>query len=103
MELKGHIYAKPHDWKPDTVEYKFHELSPDGDVWDFIIEQGWTVVQAMTITHDEICPLALVQGQVKALIARKEKLETECKREVEKIDNAIANLRCLEFSPASAD
>lgn len=98
MQLKGYVYARPHDHMSGEVVYQFHELSPDDGPWQFLIEQGWTPLSPYTLEFDAIDPRALIEGQVVSLLARKQKLESDFKSEVRKVDDAIANLRCLEFT-----
>lgn len=104
MEIKGWVYVKPgtEPWEHGQPKYTFWEVcADDGGPSKYWIEDGYTPVCPHTITFEPIDQKAMVEGAVNSLLARKEKLEAEHKREVAKIDDAIANLRCLEFSPSA--
>lgn len=100
MELKGNIWAQPSFGGKGALYYTFFADSCDDEYFE---SQGYVKVCPHTITFAPIDPKALIEGQVVCLLRRKEKLNTEHTQAIRAIDDAIANLRCLEMSPATAE
>lgn len=97
MEIKGYVYAKVSDYTPGKLEYSFWDgVEKDGGPSKYWVKDGYIPVMPHTITFEPIDPKALIEGQVVCLLERKKKIEETFAAEVKKIDDALANLKCLE-------
>lgn len=95
-KIEGYVYAKPDEYTPDCIQYHFWAgIEKDGSPSDYWLKDGYVPVAQHTIEFEAIDPQALIEGQVMCLLARKQRLETDYTVSVKKIDDAIANLRCL--------
>lgn len=102
MELKGYIWAKQCSpaYRPGGIDYYFFEGSGESK---HLEENGYVAAFPHTITFEPVDPKALIEGQVVCLLRRKDKLNTEHTQAIREIDDAIANLRCLEMSSAASE
>jgi hypothetical protein len=96
MEIKGYVYAKPSEFDLEPIYQFWSGVEPDGSPCKYWIRDGYVPVMPHTIAFEPVDPKALVEGQVVCLLARREKLETEFKSAVKQIDDALANLKCIE-------
>jgi hypothetical protein len=94
IALTGWLYAQPNEYNPANPKISFW----DGKETRFWVSQGYIPLCEYTI-EVEAPDVDVVGGQVQCLIARREKLTEEFTKSVAKIDDAIANLRCLTFNP----
>jgi hypothetical protein len=92
IRVEGWLYAQPNKYHPDEPRLCFL----NGDSTQYWIENGYVPLCKHTIDV-EAPNVDIVAGQVQCLLAKREKLTQEYKAETNKIDDAIAQLKCLTF------
>lgn len=97
MEIKGYVYVKINQYTAQP-EYQFwNGVEKDGSPSKYWIKDGYVPVQAHTITFEPIDQASLIEGQVMCLMKKREELESKFNAEVRKIDDTLAQLKCLTF------
>ena len=97
IKIAGWLYMQPNEYSPANPKISFW----DGKETKFWIAQGYIPLCEHTIEVDTP-DVDIVAGQVQCLVARKEKLTEDFQKATVKIDDALAQLRCLEFSPSES-
>jgi hypothetical protein len=90
--LSGWLYAEPNRYEPATPRLTFIQ----GSNTDYWIEQGLIPLCEHVIDVDAP-EIDLVEGQVQCLLAKRKKLTAEYEAEATRIDDALAQLKCLTF------
>ena len=95
IKLEGWLYMKPDEYSPANPKISFW----DGKETNYWVTQGYIPLCEHTI-EVETPEVDVIAGQVNSLIAKKEKLTAEFSKTVAKIDDALAQLKCLTFDPS---
>jgi hypothetical protein len=95
IKLEGWLYAQPNEYSPANPRISFW----DGKETKYWAANGYVPLCAHTI-EVEAPDVDVIAGQVQCLLAKREEIVKEFEKATAKIDDAIANLRCLEFNPS---
>jgi hypothetical protein len=92
IKISGWLYIQP-----DKLDKQgFRPAFISGDSSSYWIENGYIPVCQHTIDVDAP-EIDIVGGQVQCLLAQREKLSKEYEKAASKIDDALAQLKCLTF------
>lgn len=92
IKIEGWLYAQHNEHNPANPRISFW----DGKETKFWIQQGYIPLCAHTIELDAP-DVDIVSGQVQCLIAKRDALAKEFTQATSKIDDALAQLKCLTF------
>lgn len=92
IKISGWLYAQPNEHSPANPRISFW----DGEETKFWISQGYIPLCEHIIEVDAP-DVDIISGQVQCLIAKRDKLTEEYTKAAEKIDDALAQLKCLTF------
>lgn len=89
---EGWLYAMFREYDPHNPEIRFW----DGTETKYWVAQGYIPICPYTI-NIEAPDVDIIEGQIQCLLAKKETMEEKHQKEVKKIDDALATLKCLTF------
>lgn len=92
IKISGWLYAQPNEYNPASPRISFWE----GSGTKFWIEQGYIPLCEHTIEVDAP-DVDVVSGQVQCLLAKRAEIVKEFEKATAKIDDALAQLKCLTF------
>lgn len=95
IKISGWLYAQPNEFSCSTPRITFWE----GAETKYWAAHGYVPLCQHTIEADAP-DVDVIAGQVQCLLAKREQLVKDFEKATTKIDDAIANLRCLEFNPS---
>jgi hypothetical protein len=93
IHIEGWLYAQHDKYHPDEPRLCFF-MGTSTSYW---IESGYVPICQHVIEVDTP-DFDIIGGQVQCLLAKREKLTKEYEAETGKIDDAIAQLKCLTFN-----
>jgi hypothetical protein len=92
IKIEGWLYAQHNEYNPAAPRISFWE----GKETKFWVSQGYIPVCEHTI-EVESADVDIIGGQVQCLIAKRDKLTEEFTAATSRIDDALAQLKCLTF------
>jgi hypothetical protein len=93
IKLEGWLYAQPNEFSPANPKISFWE----GKETKFWVSQGYVPLCEYTI-EVEAPDVDIVSGQVQCLLAKRQKMTEEFTKAAARIDDALAQLKCLTFN-----
>lgn len=92
ITVKGNLYVKPSQYDGDPAQFMFFMC----DSKDYWIESGYVPICEHIIEVDAP-EVDIVAGQIQCLLAKRNKLTGEYTKATAKIDDTLAQLKCLTF------
>lgn len=96
IKLEGWLYAQLNEYSPANPNISFW----NGKDTKFWVSQGYVPLCEHTIEVDAP-EVNIVEGQVQCLMTKKAQLTKDYERDVAKVDDALAQLKCLTFDASS--
>lgn len=92
IKLEGWLYAQPNEFNPASPRISFW----DGKETKYWAANGYVPLCEHTIEVDAP-DVDVVAGQVQCLLAKRAEIVKEFEKATAKIDDALAQLKCLTF------
>ena len=92
IEISGHIYAKRNTFD-DSIDYTFFS-------YEGMDEHGYLYVCPHKVVAEVPATFNPIAAEVSALEKQRDKLRDEFNARVKQINDRIANLQCIEYTPA---